>query len=267
MTVARETLNRNIPDYLKAGALASKHAPSGIHDAAYFGSGSDAETLLYVTNADHGWMFDAIQLESGEFPFQKTNLPLKETNLWKEWTSGKIEEHANGEWAGSFSPQACHEGQLGKFLLGNLKLIGATNISLEEISRYRTDIRFNWKHPDDAAEKPRTLSFVWTPMPYTDPSDRRAQMDGRNTLKEPLPQFDFAMTRGYNGPELSEVPAFNRIVNHVRPGGVLFIDRDAKKIGGISPAREQADSYDWPHGGLRVYTKKFPARRFENRAA
>lgn len=260
MTPARKILERNIPEYMRAAALVRKLAPAGIHESAYFGSGSDAETFLHVANADHGWMFDANPLESDCNDYQKTNRPLQETDLYHQLANGEIEEHANGEFAGSFSPEGCHMGKLGRFLLGNLKLLGATGISMEEISRYRTDIHFNWRHPDDAAEKPRTLSFVWTPMPGDTP-------DAGRSLKEPLPQFDFVMTRAYNGPELSEVPAFNRLVNHLRPAGVLFLDCREDGVKGIEPAKEQTGSFDWPHGGLRVYTKKFPSQSFENRAA
>lgn len=295
MTAARETLSLNVPEYLKAGSLARKLAPAGIHDAAYFGSGPDAETFLHVTNADHGWMFDAIPLESDRDNYQKTWRPFKESFLWYQLGAGIIEECANGEWGVDFSPEMRHAGQLGRFLVGNLKLIGATNISMEEISRYRTDIRFNWKHPDDAAEKPRTLSFVWTPI--LKDSDWLTRTDARGALNEPLPGFDFAMTRAYNGPPLGDVPAFNRIVSHVRPGGVLFIDekleprtpepdsiREASpdRAGNILPADcnrsegveqlapappGQDQRIAWPHGGLHVYTKKFPAQSFENRAA
>jgi len=293
MTAAREILNRNIPEYLKASALARKLAPSGIHDAAYFGSGPDAETFLHVTNADHGWMFDAIPLESDRDNYQKTWRPFKESFLWNQLGAGIIEEHVNGEWGGDFSPEMHHAGQLGRFLVGNLKLIGATNISLEEISRYRTDIRFNWKHPDDATEKPRTLSFVWTPI--LEDSNWRTKTDALGALDEPLPGFDFAMTRAYNGPPLGDVPAFNRIVNHVRPGGVLFLDVELKspspsdepspmgsvrpekalpgdcaQSGGVeqlAPSIGELQQIDWPHGGFHLYTKKFPARSFENQAA
>ncbi|MEW6277917.1 MAG: hypothetical protein AB1758_04785 [Candidatus Eremiobacterota bacterium] len=192
--------------------------PEGVRNAAYFGSGSDAEGLMLVANPDHGWLFDRIPLFAPGYGWgwYRPQASMREMvrRLQEGLDSGAIGPKSHG----FFHPEGEHGRDLGVQLLASMLSAGATDLRLDPVGEHRLDVHYRWRHPAEEEPRDRLLSYVWS-------QDPDAKMDPAVTLEgvRAMPPLDFLMTRALNSS--GRMPVLEALADHLRKDGVAYIER------------------------------------------